>query len=50
VNGYNSNPAGKPLISKPTIKHPSRDTVAKQDPRHTEGEFLRDLKKATQQK
>lgn len=49
-NGYNSNPAGQPSISKPTIQPPRGDVAAKQDSRHTEKDFARDLGKATQRK
>ncbi|MGV1048689.1 MAG: hypothetical protein ACOYD4_09235 [Solirubrobacterales bacterium] len=48
-----SNPIGPFSFqaSEPTIIHqPSPDVAEKQDPEHTEGDFMRDLGKATQQK
>jgi hypothetical protein len=49
----NSNPLGNPRVGpirKPTISRPGPDVTKKQDPRHTERDFARDLRKATRQK
>jgi hypothetical protein len=44
-----SNPLGASSLKpvSPVVEGPSVDVRAKQDPAHTEGEFMRDLAKAT---
>lgn len=48
-----TNPAGSPsfkMVTIPAIKPPSEEVQAKQDPEHTEDDFDRDLKTATERK
>lgn len=49
----NTNPAGNPVVrgavSTP-VHRPTADVISRQDPRHSERDFLRDLDKATQRK
>jgi hypothetical protein len=46
------NPAGPPILTNTSspISSPRPDVVAKQDPDHTEADFVADLGKATQQR
>jgi hypothetical protein len=46
------NPAGAPTLTNTStsISPPQPDVVAKQDPRHTEADFMSDLDKATRQR
>ncbi len=42
----NTNPAGNPIIRR-IPRQPPADVVERQDPAHTEADFLRDLEKAS---
>lgn len=49
----NTNPLGNPQIgppSEPQITPPRPEVRDRQDPQHTEGDFTRDLAKATRRK
>lgn len=53
VPGSNTvNPAGSPdvNISAPALRPPSPEVAERQDPKHSESDFARDLKKATRRK